>query len=196
MIEREQLVTYLMPDGVVVYDHASDALTVEHLVAGSPETAAALWGLVGSGSTAAPTVHTYIDPRDPLTLLGGLPAEEVHQAPWMARVIDLGAAFRARGFAPVGDVVAELVVDDPEAPRNSGAWRLSVSGGRGTAEGHDAAAPAADPARVGARGLAALWCGWSCSRLRQAGLLMGGTPDGDVALDAIFAATPYLTEYF
>ena len=100
MIERDELITYVVPDGVVVYDLAADAVTVEHLVAGSSETAAALWGLVGSGSSAVPTVHTYLDPRDPLTLaLGGLPAVEVRQAPWMARVIDLGAAFAGRGFA-------------------------------------------------------------------------------------------------
>ena len=49
---------------------------------------------------------------------------------------------------------------------------------------------------MGARGLAALWCGWSTSRLRQAGLLTGGSPDDDAALDLLFAATPYLTEYF
>ncbi len=56
--------------------------------------------------------------------------------------------------------------------------------------------PVGGPAHVGARGLAALWCGWSTSRLRQAALLTGGSPDGDAALDLVFAATPYLTEYF
>ena len=50
--------------------------------------------------------------------------------------------------------------------------------------------------RVEARGLAALWCGWSVSRLRQAGLATGGSPDGDAALDAVFACQPFITEYF
>jgi len=32
--------------------------------------------------------------------------------------------------------------------------------------------------------------------LRQAGLAAGGTPDGDAALDAAFAATPYMLDAF
>jgi predicted acetyltransferase len=200
MIERDELITYLLDDGLVIYDLATDGLTVEHLVAGSPETAAALWGLVGSGSSAVPTAHTYLDPRDPVNLvLGDLPSEQVRQVPWMARVIDLPAAFEARGFSPLTRADADLLVDDSEAPRNSGLWRLSVAGGSGSATQTDLAPSDTDlpgPARVGARGLSALWCGWSTSRLRQAGLLLGGSPDDDAALDVIFAATPYLTEYF
>jgi predicted acetyltransferase len=197
MIERDELITYVVPDGVVVYDLADDAVTVEHFVAGSPETASALWGLVGSGSSAVPTVHSYLDPRDPLTLtLGSLPAAEVRQVPWMARVIDLEAAFAGRGFSPPLRADVDLVVDDPEAPRNAGRWQLSVADSSGTAVRSDADQDEVSVARVEPRGLSALWCGWSTSRLRQAGLLTGGSPDDDVALDAVFAATPYLTEYF
>ena len=206
MIERDELITYVVPGGAVIYDLASQAVTVEHLSAATPEAASTLWGLVGSGSAAVPTVHTYLDPRDPLTLmLGGLPAEQVRQAPWMARVIDFAAAFAGRGFAGPLHAEVDLAVDDPEAPRNTGRWRLSVDAGTGAAELVEAArlTPSSDPAsankgpaRVGARGLAALWCGWSTSRLRQAGLLSGGSTDDDAALDAVFAASPYLTEYF
>ncbi len=198
-IERDELVVYVLPDGVVVYDHGEDALTVEHVAAASSSAAAALWGLVGSGSSAAPVVHTYLDPRDPLTLLlEGLPATEVRQVPWMARVIDLGAAFSGRGQRGHVSVEVDLLVDDAEAPANAGRWRLSVAGGSGSATRLDPAdtPPTTDRARVGARGLAALWCGWSTSRLRIAGLLTGGSPDDDAALDAAFAATPHLTEYF
>ena len=206
MIERDELITYVVPGGVVIYDLASDAVTVEHLVAATPEAVWTLWGLVGSGSSAVPTVHAHLDPRDPLTLvLGGLPAEEVRQVPWMARVIDLAAALAGRGFAPPVRAEVDLVVDDPEAPRNTGRWRLSVAAGTGAgalvepAPATSSSVPANGSiglAQVGARGLAALWCGWSTSRLRQAGLLSGGSPDDDAALDAIFAASPYLTEYF
>ena len=199
MLERDELISYVVDDGFVVYDLSDGAVTVEHLVAGSPESAAALWGLVGSGSSAAPTVHTYLDPRDPVTLtLAGLPATEVRQTPWMARVIDLAAAFSGRGFGAHTRAEALLVVDDPEAPANSGTWALSVSEGRGTATRSTDPDPgtSAGALRVGARGLSALWCGWSVSRLRQAGLAAGGDPDADAALDAIFASTPYITEYF
>ena len=94
-LERDELIAYAVDGGFVVYDLSEQAVTVEHLVATTPEAAATLWGVVGSGSSAAPTVHTYLDPRDPVTLvLGGLPATEVRQIPWMARVIDLGGRVR------------------------------------------------------------------------------------------------------
>jgi predicted acetyltransferase len=193
--------------GFVAYDLSGDVVTVEHLVAGSFESALALWGVVASGSSAAPTVHTYLDPRDPVALLlPGLPAVEVRQVPWMARVIDLAGAMAGRGFAPGLSASADLVVSDAEAPRNSGWWRLAVDRGWGTAELLDPDAAAMETAvttasgttvaRVGARGLAALWCGWTMSRLRQAGLVVGGDPDADAELDAIFAGAPHITEYF
>jgi predicted acetyltransferase len=197
MLERDELISYVVDDGFVVYGLSDGAVTVEHLVAASAESASALWGVVGSGSSAAPTVHTYLDPRDPVTLvLGGMAATEVRQTAWMGRVVDLAAAFGARGFAAHTSLDAALVVDDPEAPANTGIWALSVAGGRGTAIRDDASPAGPEVLRVGARGLSALWCGWSVSRLRQAGLASGGTPDGDAALDAVFTATPYITEYF
>lgn len=193
---RGELTSYVVDDGFVVYDLSQEALTVEQLVAGSPAAAAALWGVVGSGSSATPTVHTFLDPRDPVALtLGGLPATEVRQVPWMGRVVDLAAAVAGRGFAAPLAVSAELVVDDAEAPANAGAWQLEVRDGRGTATSPPAL-PTGPALHVGARGLSALWCGWSVSRLRQAGLATGGTAEGDAALDAVFACTPYITEYF
>ena len=209
MLERDELIAYVVDGGFVVYDLSEQAVTVEELVATTPETAATLWGVVGSGSSATPTVHTFLDPRDPVTLaLGGLPVVEVQQMPWMARVVDLGAAFEARGFGRHTSVEADLLVDDPEAPANTGRWSLSIRDGRGTATRTDDAPArgdagtlladgmAADGLRVEARGLAALWCGWSVSRLRQAGLASGGNADGDAALDAVFACQPFITEYF
>jgi predicted acetyltransferase len=198
-LERDELIAYAVDGGFVVYDLSEQAITVEHLVATTPEAAGTLWGVVGSGSSAAPTVHSYLDPRDPVTLvLGGLPATEVRQVPWMARVVDLGVAFEGRGFGPHCSVEADLLVEDADAPANSGRWTLKVSAGRGTATRTDARpdGPQGRMLRVEARGLSALWCGWSVSRLRQAGLATGGTPEGDAALDAVFACQPFITEYF
>ena len=215
MLERDELIAYVVDGGYVVYDLSEQAVTVEELVATTPDAAATLWGVVGSGSSAAPTVHTYLDPRDPVTLvLGGLPAVEVRQIPWMGRVVDLAAAFGERGFSSHSSVEVDLVVDDAEVPANSGRWTLSVSGGRGSANRTDdlpvrgdagtrdssaiTSNELADAAavRVDARGLSGLWCGWSVSRLRQAGLASGGTPEDDAALDAAFACQPFITEYF
>jgi hypothetical protein len=49
---------------------------------------------------------------------------------------------------------------------------------------------------VGARGLAALYAGTPLVTLRQAGLVSGGSPPDDAALDAAFAATPYMLDDF
>jgi predicted acetyltransferase len=213
MIEQDELITYVVghdagggePTGFVAYDLSAEAATVEHLVAADAPTAAALWGIVGSGSSAVPTVHTHLDPRDPVLLaLTGLPETQVHQVPWMARVIDLAGAFAARGFPPLTTAAVDLAVSDADAPANAGVWRLAVDGGAGTAtrlaDGSGEPEMSADlessVPRVGPQGLAALWCGWSTSRLRLAGLLEGGSPADDAALDAVFAAAPYITEYF
>src|SRR3954465_8302974 len=133
-LERDELIAYVVDGGFVVYDLTEEAATVEYLVATTPEAAATLWGVVGSGSSAVPTVHTYLDPRDPVTLvIGGLPTTEVRQVPWMGRGIDLGAAFGGRGFPPPLSVAADLEVDDRDSPTNAGRWTLSVAGGLGTA---------------------------------------------------------------
>jgi hypothetical protein len=85
-------------------------------------------------------------------------------------------------------------VTDPQLPGNSGDWRLEVSGG---AAALTRARPGSAAAlRLGARGLAALYAGTPLATLRLAGLAAGGTPDADAALDAAFAATPYMTDSF
>ncbi len=132
-LERDELIAYAVDGGFVVYDLSEQAVTVEHLVATTPEAAGTLWGVVGSGSSAAPTVHSYLDPRDPVTLvLGGLPATEVRQIPWMGRVVDLGAAFGGRGFGLHTTVEADLLVEDADAPANSagGRWRCQQAAAR------------------------------------------------------------------
>ncbi|MDN5764947.1 MAG: GNAT family N-acetyltransferase, partial [Humibacillus sp.] len=128
------MIHYLADDGFVAYSLADGVLTVEHLVAQSPATAAALWSVVGSGSSAAPVVQAWLDPRDPVALtVGVLPGAGVHAMPWMLRVIDLAGAVAARGFARGLTSSASLSVTDPDAPANTGTWTIAVSGGRGKA---------------------------------------------------------------
>ncbi|MDV3223491.1 enhanced intracellular survival protein Eis, partial [Intrasporangium sp.] len=220
-LEDDEMINYVLDDptgprGFVSYSLAQEVLTVEELVGETPEATAALWAVVGSGSSAAPTVRTYHDPRDPARLvLGDLPEVDVREHAWMLRVLDLPGAMAARGFSPHVSAAAEIVVEDREVPANSGHWSLSVSGGSGkavrvggpaeTATSGAAPAPGASPAayatdggptRLGPRGLAALWSGWTMSRLRLAGLASGGGRGSDRALDAMFLDTPFMTEYF
>ena len=127
ILERDELITYVTGDGsgldgFVAYDLSDGAVTVEQLVASTAEAAAALWGVVGSGSSAAPTIRSYLDPRDPMLLsLAGLPATEVLKVPWMARVVDLAPAVGGRGFSPYAAASVELDVEDPDLPTNTAA---------------------------------------------------------------------------
>jgi hypothetical protein len=49
---------------------------------------------------------------------------------------------------------------------------------------------------LGPRGLAALYAGTPLATLRRAGLVAGGDPGGDAALDAAFGADPFMLEFF
>ena len=73
---------------------------------------------------------------------------------------------------------------------------LGPGGPAGTAGPDSSAAPVGTTVTLGARGLAALYAGTPLVTLRQAGLAVGGRPADDAALDAAFAATPYMLDAF
>ena len=77
--------------------------------------------------------------------------------------------------------------------RRTAAARLTRCGRRPEPPAHRTASPAVT---LGARGLAALYAGTPLVTLRQAGLAAGGTAADDAALDAAFAATPYMLDAF
>jgi predicted acetyltransferase len=132
---------YLADDGFVLYRWKDEDIDVDNLVAGSEATARALWSLVGTASSIATTVTASLEPDDPvLWLLRERSADSVKQARWMFRLVDLASAVARRGY-PAGveaDTVVE--VDDPQRPANSGAWRLTISCGGGTATADTASA--------------------------------------------------------
>jgi Sterol carrier protein domain len=87
-----------------------------------------------------------------------------------------------------------LLIADQARPANSGRWDLTVAGGKGSLTPSSPATAA--PLTLGPRGLAALYAGTPVITLRQAGLASGGSPEDDAALDAAFAATPYMLDNF
>lgn len=189
-----QRMSYLTDDGFVSGAVGDGHVTVDLVVAGSAETEAALWSLMGSGSSANPRVHAYVPAHDPLLLrLAAQPETEVQEVPWMARVVDLPAAVAARGCAPTLAGRVLLRVADEILPGNDGTWALSAEAGRLHAERTDEHAAIT----VGPRGLAALWCGWSLPRLRLAELASGSADPADESLlEAMLAAEPVLPDYF
>jgi predicted acetyltransferase len=188
---------YLAPDGVLCYrwNTARGEVLVYCAAAGSAATARALWSIVSSHGTVVSGVRAVVSPADPVTWLTAEPDVTLARAEqWMLRLLDAPAAIAGRGFPAGASLSVPLAVADPQLPGNSGDWRLEVSGG---AAALTPAAPGpAAPLRLGARGLAALYAGTPLATLRRAGLAAGGTPDADAALDAAFAATPYMTDSF
>jgi hypothetical protein len=84
----------------------------------------------------------------------------------------------------------------PQArPGNTGSWQLTVTDGVGTLiQNGGVSSPA--PLLLGPRGVAALYAGTPLATLRLAGLASGGSPEADAALDAAFAAAPFMLDSF
>jgi len=197
---REQLtddgmMSYFTDGGHVVYEWSNEDLVVSYIGADTAQIARALWSVVGSGSSIVKNVVAYVAPDDPIHLL--LPEEVAHEMylkRWMLRVLDAPKAIAARGFSPAVTGSAEVTLNDPLLPENSGSWRLEVSGGRGDLTSTETTSTSL---RLGPNGFAALYAGAPLHRLRTAGLAAGGDPAADELLDAAFAGSAaYLLEYF
>jgi predicted acetyltransferase len=192
-LEDPDVFAYLADDGFITYHWNDDnsELVVEQAVAGSRETARALWAIVGSGSSIAETVRAHISPHDPIVwLLPDHAFKRNRHGKWMLRLVDVQAAIAARGFPAGVSAEVPLTVDDPLRPGNAGSWRLTVADGRGALE---RARPSSDAVRADINGLAALYAGIPAGTLSRAGLLDGGDT---AALDAAFAATSFMLDEF
>lgn len=194
---EEDLAVYLADDGVVAYDWSGDAaLHVSHLSALSEQTTRALWALVGSGSSIARAVTADLAPDDPLPrVTADLGVTSSRETWWMLRLLDPAAAFAGRGYPAGAAAEASIQLVDPQLPALDGRWRLTVDDGTGSFE-RDGSGVSGTPYQLGPRGLAALFAGTRLSVLRRTGIVSGGTPDLDAALDAVFAGTPFLLDYF
>ena len=132
----------------------------------------------------------------------GLPGEPEHLGlesrwQWMLRVVDAPAAIRRRAAFPAAATLeVGLQIDDGQLPSNAGHWTLEVGGGKGAIARSRPPVSAARPVRLGARGFAALYGGVPMDTLRRAGLVAGGDPSADEALDAAFAGKAFLLDSF
>ncbi len=195
VLEDENYFGYLAADGFVGFAFdGSDALRVSHLVAGSERTLRTFWGLVGSGSSVAPTVRACVGPEDPVwwLLADCLPTMHTTEQ-WMLRIVDLETAIAGRGFPPNVEADVGLRVTDEQRPQNSGSFRVRVSAGQATLT---RVKSLDDGLEVGARGLAALFAGVRVATLRRAGLVVGGTEERDAVADVVFAADAFMLVYF
>jgi predicted acetyltransferase len=193
------LYAYLAEDGVLAYrwHNGNEGLFVERAEAVSGQTVRALWTLLGSHASIADKVYAMTGPAGAFWwLTQERDADMRHRSRWMLRVVDAPAAIAARGFPAAISLSVPLRIADDARPANSGRWQLSVAGGEGRFAPAGPDARAGPAVTLGARGLAALYAGTPLVTLRLAGLAAGGTADDDAALDAAFAATPYMLDAF
>lgn len=197
-LSRDTVYAYLAGDGFLAYQWAGDddrEIFAERVAAASPLTLRALWSVLASHSSTARTVRAKLAPSDPLWWLAReVDVQVAHRWMWMLRIVDAPAAIAARGFPPSVSLSVPLAIADALRPSNSGRWRLEVAGGTGvlTPDGGGTGAPLT----LGARGLAALYGGTPLATLRHAGLVSGGSPGTDAALDAAFLGQSFMLDEF
>jgi predicted acetyltransferase len=196
LLDDEDVYCYLGADAFVCYGwSARSEITVYFAVACTAAATRAVWSLIASHSSIAGTVHATAGPADPIGWLTAEPDVRLRRTEeWMLRVISAPAAIAARGFPAGLTASVPLTLADDRFPANAGDWRLSVAEGRGTLTPGPAGPGTA--LCLGPRGLAALYAGTPLATLRMAGLACGGDPGTDAALDAAFAATPYMLDHF
>ncbi len=198
-LSDENLFCYLAADGFLAYGwhEGHDEMSVRVALAGSAETTRALWSTVGSHAPLARQVRAVVGPDDPVAWLTREPdVRLVSRWSWMMRVVDAPAAIAARGFPAAAGLAVGLRIDDAQLPANAGHWTLEVSGGKGELTRAAPQVPPGAPARLGARGFAALYAGVPMATLRRAGLAAGGGPSADEALDTAFAGQAFLLDSF
>lgn len=212
-LARPEVYAYLCDDGFLTYhwDHGNRDLSIERAEAVSPATVRAFWSHLGGHGSTAEKVYARVGPADAFWWLSReRDAGVAHRSMWMLRVIDAPAAISARGFPAAVTATVPLLIADDARPANSGRWDLTVAEGKGSLTPAPIAPAQVGPVRpraqaffaqpaplaLGARGLAALYAGTPVVTLRQAGLASGGSPEDDAALDAVFAATPYMLDDF
>jgi len=168
-------------------------ISCRDLVWTTPGAGAALLAFAGRHrSTGLDLVWTG-GPGDALANL--LPEQEAnHDSSFrtMIRLVDVPAAFEARGYPSPLDAAVELQVDDPALGWSDAGWRIETAGGAAKVS----PAPGAR-ARVDVAALAALFSGMLSARdARRLGRLVAA--DEEIAtLDAMLAGPPpYINDWF
>jgi predicted acetyltransferase len=175
-------------------DDWSFDLGLRDLVWTTPAAAAALLSFAGRHRSTGVDLAWTGPPNDPL---GNLLAEQdAGYQSWfrqMIRVVDVAAAFEARGYPTGLERAVELAVDDPQLADNASAWRVEVSSGRARVT----RAAGAGRARVDVATLGAMWSGMLApADARRLGTLVGDD-DTVQALGEMFAGpVPWINDWF
>lgn len=167
--------------------------------ADSPDAMRAALSLVANMGATADRA-TFSLPVEQLGL--AMPAAYLDHADswlWMARIVDLAGAVRARGYSRHVTADVALAVHDPVAPWNDGRWLLSVANGEARVERIEDDAPQRpDIVALDIQTLSGLFTGFlQPGSLAGAGRLPNASPEALDALASIFAGpAPRLVDFF
>ncbi len=182
-------------------------LTIDDLVALTPDAHRALWRMVATYAPVTPTVRLTTSGTDPARLV--LPAvtwRVVEKDAYMLRLLDVAVAFSLLPARPVRGEV-ELVVAGDRFGGTDGRYRVTAADDGVTCErlgddGRDAGRGDGrgdgTPATFTPAGLALAWAGaQTAGNLRMSGMLTGGSPAGDAFLDVLLRGNPlHVRDYF
>jgi predicted acetyltransferase len=176
-------------------DHAFFGLRVKELVGRDADALLALYHVLGSSASGAPSVTLPVGPEDPLELW--LPEQAWTASAvswrWMCRLVDPAAAVAGRGWPPHVSGRAELDLVDPVWDDRGGPWTLEIEDGEAQLE-----RGGAGTVRVEVGPLASWFTGWaSATRLARYGKLAGADADTLAFLDAAAAGpAPWVRSFF
>lgn len=151
--------------------------------------------MAASFGAVTPTVRLRTSGADPVHWLipgAGWAATDVRQ--YLLRVVDLTGAVEQRGWPANVSGTIEVTVNDPVCPWNTGNHRIVFDTGDARVEQGDGSG-----VRMTPTGLALVLAGGgvTAAALRRAGMLLGGSPEDDLVLDAALAGPrPAILDYF
>jgi predicted acetyltransferase len=185
--------------GWIVYKLTSQSdswrsmVTCRDLFWTTPRAAAALLSLAALHRSTSEKIE-WTGP--PVETLGDLTREDVaensHAFRYMIRLLDVPAAFEARGYHPLVETEFTIGVDDPLFADNAGPWRVRVSGGGAKV------APADD---AEARATVQTWASiWSSLLSPRDAVRQGRLQASERALDALTLAfagpIPWIADFY
>lgn len=186
------------PEGYAVVHRAGpDVLRFVDLCAPTADTARTAMALASGYRAQVDAVSWIGGPDDHLALLApekGVRPERWRR--WMMRLVDLPAAFGARGWPADRPGELVLAVHDPVLEANTGLWHLSVAEGRGEATRLPAGSRTAG-LTLDIAALAALYTGYIApARLAALGLLAGEPTALAVATRLFAGPRPWSVDFY
>ncbi len=170
------------------------------LVALTERAGRRLWALLASYGTLGTDLVWFTGPTHPMLMMLGEQAYRMTlRDHWMVRVVDVGAALRARGYPAGVDRSVSLWVRDEVIGANTGRYVLAVKGRRGSVKREKGDGPDKGDLALDVGALAAVYSGFATPMaMRTTGRVEG--PDKALRLAASLFASPgggpWMTDFF